>query len=79
MRQRIQEVYDDNVIVKRPVNAGISQSLGGEFTLSNKIMDWWSFDLGLNLFYYKVEGDSLVSVLIKKTLHTEEDCPIVLS
>ena len=63
MRQRIQEVYDDNVIVKRPVNAGVSQSIGGEFTLSKKIMDWWSFDLGLNLFYYKVEGDSLLSSL----------------
>jgi outer membrane receptor protein involved in Fe transport len=63
MRQRIQEVYDVNVIVKRPVNAGVSQSLGGEFTFSNKVVDWWSLDLGLNLFYYKVEGDALVSTI----------------
>ena len=63
MRQRIQEVYDVNVIVKRPVNAGVSQSFGGEFTLSKKVMDWWSFDLGLNLFYYKVIGDSIISSL----------------
>ena len=63
MRQRVQEVYDVNVIVKRPVNAGVSQSLGGEFTFSNKVVDWWSFDLGLNLFYYKVIGDAIVSTI----------------
>ena len=63
MRQRVQEVYDVNVIVKRPVNAGVSQSLGGEFTFSNKVVDWWSFDLGLNLFYYEVIGDAVVSTI----------------
>ena len=35
MRQRNQEVYGVYVFVKRPVNAGVSQSLGGEFTFSN--------------------------------------------
>ena len=63
MRQRIQEVYDVNVVVKRPVNAGVSQSIGGEFTFSNKVVDWWSLDLGLNLFYYRIKGDTLVSSL----------------
>ena len=63
MRQRIQEVYDVNVIVKRPVNAGVSQSLGGEFTYNKKLVDWWSIDLGINLFYYKIMGDTLISSL----------------
>ena len=68
MRQRIQEVYDVNVIVKRPVNAGVSQSLGSEFTFINKVVDWWSFDLGLNLFYYKVIGDAIVSTINQESL-----------
>ena len=56
IRERIQEVYDTNVIVKRPVNAGISQAVGAEFALNQKLIDWWIFDLGANLFYFKVIG-----------------------
>ena len=56
IRERIQEVYDTNVIVKRPVNAGISQAVGAEFALNQKLIDWWVFDLGANVFYFKVIG-----------------------
>tara|TARA_B100001093_G_scaffold519590_1_gene609328 strand:- start:363 stop:2765 length:2403 start_codon:yes stop_codon:yes gene_type:complete len=56
IRERIQEVYDTNVIVKRPVNAGISQAVGAEFALNQKLIDWWIFDLGANVFYFKVIG-----------------------
>lgn len=56
IRERIQEVYDTNVIVKRPVNAGISQAVGAEFALNQKLIDWWVFDLGANIFYFKVIG-----------------------
>ena len=56
-RQRIQEVYDTNVIIKRPVNAGVSQAMGAEFSLNQKINKWWSFDAGANLFYYTVSGE----------------------
>ena len=56
IRERIQQVYDTNVIVKRHVNAGISQAIGGEFALNQKLIDWWVFDLGTNVFYFKVVG-----------------------
>ena len=77
MRQRVQEVYDVNVIVKRPINAGLSQSLGGEFTFSNKVVDWLSFDLGLNLFYYKVEGDTIVSTINQESFTYRGRSPVV--
>ena len=57
IRARIQEVYDTNVIVKRPVNAGVSQALGTEFSYNKTIGDWWILDIGANLFYYKISGE----------------------
>lgn len=57
IRARIQEVYDTNVIVKRPVNAGVSQALGTEFSYNKTIGDWWILDAGVNLFYYKISGE----------------------
>ena len=56
IRQRIQQVYDTNVIVKRPVNAGISKAMGGEFSYNKKIVNWWNIDLGVNLFYFQIIG-----------------------
>jgi outer membrane receptor protein involved in Fe transport len=56
IRERIQEVYDTNVIVKRPVNAGISQAYGAEFSFNKKLNKWWRLDAGSNLFYYKILG-----------------------
>ena len=56
VRERIQQVYDTNVIVKRPVNAGFSQAIGAEFASNLKLNDWWVFDLGANVFYFKVIG-----------------------
>lgn len=55
--ERIQEVYDTSVILKRPINSGISQVLGGEFSFRKKIKKWWSFDIGVNSFLYKIEGN----------------------
>ena len=53
--ERIQEVYDTNVIIKRPVNSGVSDIYGSEFSY-RKRKKWWAFDLGLNTFYYKISG-----------------------
>ena len=49
-------MYDTNVIVKRPVNAGVSQALGAEFSFNKKLNKWWRLDAGANLFYYKITG-----------------------
>ncbi len=54
--QRIQEPYDTNVIIKRPVNAGVSNAGGGEITYHRRWKKWWSFDLGSNAFYYQIKG-----------------------
>lgn len=67
IRERIQEVYDTNVIIKRPVNAGLSQALGGEFSLNKKVSKSWSIDLGANVFYYKIQGQIPGSSLNQET------------
>lgn len=67
IRARIQEVYDTNVIVKRPVNAGVSQALGAEFSYNKTIGDWWILDVGANLFYYKISGEITGSSLNQET------------
>ncbi len=67
IRARIQQVYDTNVIIKRPVNAGVSQALGAEFAFNKNISDWWILDLGANLFYYKISGEIPGSSLNQQT------------
>lgn len=55
--QRIQEVYDTNVIVKRPVNAGVSQAMGLELSFNKKLVKWWTLDAGANFFYFQIRGE----------------------
>ncbi len=54
--ERIQEVYTTNVILKRPVNAGTSKSLGGEISYRKRLLKWWSLDFGTNVFFYQLKG-----------------------
>jgi hypothetical protein len=54
--QRIQEVYDTNVIVKRPINAGSSNAMGSEIAYRKTLKKWWSLDAGINLFWYQFRG-----------------------
>ena len=30
--------------------------MGGEFSYSKKIVNWWNIDLGINLFYFQIIG-----------------------
>jgi outer membrane receptor protein involved in Fe transport len=57
MRQRIQEVYSPNVIIKRPVNAGESEALGTEIAYSQRLTKWWTVDAGTNLYWFKIDGE----------------------
>lgn len=57
MRQRIQEVYSPNVIIKRPINAGASEALGTEIAYSKRWTKWWSMDAGTNLYWFKIDGE----------------------
>ncbi len=54
--ERIQEAYDSTVIIKRPVNAGESNSFGAELSYRKRLVKWWSIDLGVNSFYYQISG-----------------------
>lgn len=56
--QRIQEVFDTNVIVKRPINAGTAQAIGNELSFNHQVVKWWSVNIGSNLFYYKITGSN---------------------
>ena len=67
IRERIQEVYDNNVIIKRPVNAGTSQALGLELSLNKAVTKRWSIDAGANLFYFKIKGQLIGSSLNQET------------
>lgn len=44
----------------RPANAGIQDSYGVEFNLSNDITDWWSTNANFNLFASTITGNSSV-------------------
>lgn len=54
--ERVQEAYDTNVIIKRPVNAGESNSIGLELSYRKRFTNWWGVDLGVNSFYYEISG-----------------------
>lgn len=54
--ERIQEAYDTNVIIKRPINAGESNSIGLELSYRKRLIKWWGIDLGINSFYYQISG-----------------------
>ena len=67
IRERIQQVYDTNIIIKRPVNAGVSNALGLELSYNNQFYSWWTLDLGANLFYYQIIGKIPGSSLDQET------------
>lgn len=54
--ERIQEPYDSNVVLKRPINAGSSNSTGLELSYRKRFKDWWGVDLGVNTFFYEISG-----------------------
>ena len=56
-----------NVIIKRPVNAGVSNALGLELAYNYKPFSWWILDFGTNLFYYQIIGKIAGSSLDQET------------
>lgn len=51
---RIPAVYDTNIIIEAPANAGNSVSLGVDPTWVYFIKEWWNTNLGASLYYYSV-------------------------
>ncbi len=54
--ERIQEPFDTNVILKRPINAGTSTSSGLELSYQKRVNKWWKVNFGGNLFFYTING-----------------------
>ena len=67
IRTRIQEVYDINVIIKRPVNAGVSSAIGIESSFNSTVKELWISEIGTNFFYYKIKGEIFGSSLNQET------------
>ncbi len=51
---RIPAVYDTNIVIQAPANAGNSVSLGMDPTWVYFFKDWWNSNLGASLYYYSV-------------------------
>ena len=54
---RIPTVYDTNIILESPENAGNSMSFGMDPTLIYYITDWWNTNFGASLYYYSVTSN----------------------
>ena len=54
--ERVQSVYSENVILHTVDNVGKDYSMGLEFMVNFNPLRWWSFDLMLNTYNYKIEG-----------------------
>ncbi len=53
---RVNEVFEDNILITKPHNIGESISFGAEPSISYKISKWWRANLGVNLYSYSLTG-----------------------
>lgn len=58
MINRIPSVYDTNIIIQSPENAGNSSSFGMDPTFVYYFKEWWNTNLALSLFYYSVTSNA---------------------
>jgi len=54
--ERIQSVFEENVMLSRPENVGQDFALGGELALGLSLFKWWKADLSGNFYQYRLEG-----------------------
>jgi outer membrane receptor protein involved in Fe transport len=55
---RIPAIYDTNIVIEAPANAGNSFSLGIDPTLIYYFTDWWNTNFGASLYYYSVTSSA---------------------
>jgi hypothetical protein len=55
--ERIQSVYEDDVILNTYENVGTDQSMGVEAMGNLNIFKWWMMNISGRLYYYQVEGE----------------------
>lgn len=54
--ERVSTVYEPSILITRPYNIGVSQSIGLEPSINYDLKEWWKINLALNLFYFNVNG-----------------------
>lgn len=54
--ERVQSVYEDNVILHTTANVGKDYTFGTELMLNLNALRWWNISLMGNLYDYRVEG-----------------------
>lgn len=54
--ERIQTIYEDDVILSTYENVGEDRSLGVELMSNMNFNKWWMLNLSARLYYYQVEG-----------------------
>ncbi len=54
--ERVQEVYEENIMKTLPENVGRDYFFGTELALNIGIRKWWKADMSANIFHYIVEG-----------------------
>jgi outer membrane cobalamin receptor len=54
--ERIQSVYDENVMLSKPANVGRDYALGAEAVLNLNLLKWWKADISGNFYQYRLNG-----------------------
>jgi len=54
--ERVQSVYEDNIMLSTIENVGKDFSLGLEMMISFQLFKWWDMDLMGDFYKYRVEG-----------------------
>lgn len=55
--ERVQSVYEDNILLSSVDNVGTDYSLGAELMFNYKLTKWWSMNLMGSLYSYEIEGE----------------------
>jgi outer membrane receptor protein involved in Fe transport len=55
--ERVQTVYEPNVLMRSVANVGTDYSLGVELMLNLQPLKWWTLNLMGNLYNYRLEGE----------------------
>ncbi len=55
--ERVQSVYEPNVIMRSVANVGTDYSLGTELMFNYKPFRWWMLNLMGNIYNYRLEGE----------------------
>jgi outer membrane receptor protein involved in Fe transport len=61
---RTNNVYNDSIIRRIYTNSGNADLLGMESGLTTKVLSWWQFYFGANLYHYSIKGSLFNNTII---------------